>query len=93
MTGEYVAQMLPMLVVAAVSVAWLAEQVLITARRSYGFLPDMALACAGSVFTGALAWAIFAPAGMVGMFAIGAAGAGLALATQRGWWPAVEVRR
>lgn len=91
MTTEWIAQMAPMLVLAGVMVAWLA-QVSWTAR-GYGFLPDMAFGMGGSAVAGTLLWAaISASAGMLAMFAIGGVGAVLAIAAQRAAWRSAPVR-
>ena len=91
MTSEYIAQMGPMLVVAGLMVAWLAQ--LSATTRGRGFLPDVALGLIGSVAGGLLGWAALASgAGMLGMFGIGAAGAVLAIAAQRGLWRSAPIR-
>ena len=84
MTSEYIAQMAPMLVIAAVMVAWLAQ--IPSTARGYGFLPDMAISFVGSGLAGTLLWAATAADGMVGMFVIGSVGAVLAIIAQRGLW-------
>ena len=84
MTAEYIAQMIPMLIIAGAMAGWLAQ--ISPTTRGYGFLPDMALGVVGSVLAGVLLWAAFAGAGMLAMFALGAVGATVAIAAQRGLW-------
>jgi hypothetical protein len=84
-TTEWIAQMAPMLVLAGVTVAWLAQ--LAWTARGYGFLPDMALGLGGSVLIGALVGTVAAAdVGMLAVFAIGGIGAVLAIVAQRGLW-------
>ena len=91
MTTEYIVQIGPMLVMAGLMVAWLAQ--LSSTTRGPGFLPDMALGLIGSVAGGLLVWAALSSgAGMLGMFGIGAAGAVLAIVAQRGLWRSAPVR-
>lgn len=91
MTTEWIAQMAPMLVLAGVTVAWLAQ--LSWTARGYGFLPDMALGLAGSAVAGTLIWAATsADAGMLAMLAIGGVGAVLAIVAQRGLGRSAPVR-
>ena len=91
MTTEYIAQMGPMLVMAGLVVAWLAQ--LSATTRGHGLLPDMALGLIGSVAAGLLVWAVVSSgAGMLGMFGIGAAGAVLAIVAQRGLWRSAPIR-
>jgi uncharacterized membrane protein YeaQ/YmgE (transglycosylase-associated protein family) len=91
MTGEYLARVGPMVVLGGLSVAWLAQ---ISGRtRAYGFLPDIAFGLIGSLTAGLLAWATLASGtGMLTTFGIGALGAVLALAVQRGVWRPVPIR-
>jgi uncharacterized membrane protein YeaQ/YmgE (transglycosylase-associated protein family) len=90
-TTEYVAQMAPMLVMAGLVVAWLAQ--LTPSTRGWGFLPDIATAVIGSVAGGLLVWAAISPgAGMLRMFGIGAGGAVLVVLAQRGLWRLAPVR-
>jgi uncharacterized membrane protein YeaQ/YmgE (transglycosylase-associated protein family) len=90
-TTEYIAQMAPMLVMAGLVVAWLAQ--LTSATRGWGFLPDVATGLIGSVAAGLLAWAAMPPgAGMLRMFAIGVGGAALVTLVQRGLWRLAPIR-
>ena len=91
MTGEYIAQMGPMLVMAGPAVAWLAQ--LSRRSRGWGLLPDMATGLIGSVAAGLLTWAlVYSGTSMLRMFAIGAAGAVVAIVAQRGLWRFAPVR-
>ena len=91
MTTEYIAQMLPMLLLAGALVAWVVQ--LVPKTGGYGFLPDMALCVVGGVLAGAVVRAgLSGNAGMLGMFAIGGLGAILALVAQRGLWRPARVR-
>jgi hypothetical protein len=87
MTAEYLVRLGPMVLLAGLSVAWLAQVSGRTRAYGYGFLPDIALALLGSVTAGLLAWALAAgPGPMLGALGIGALGAALTLAAQRGAW-------
>ena len=91
MTAEYVARLGPMLVLAGLSVAWLAQ----VSRRTgaYGFMPDVALGLVGSLAAGLVAWAALSSGtGMLATFGIGAVGAVLVIAAQRGLWQAAPAR-
>ena len=91
MTAEYVVQMGPMLVLAGLIVAWLAQ--LSSTVRGWGLVPDMGLGLIGSVTGGLLVWAVLSSgAGMLGMFGIGAVGAVLAIVAQRGLWRSAPIR-
>jgi len=84
---EIVAQMVPMLALAGLSAGWMAEAA--SRARGFGLLTDMAIGLSGSVLAGAITWTLIAPdAGMLTTFFIGGAGAGVALASQRGLWQA-----
>jgi uncharacterized membrane protein YeaQ/YmgE (transglycosylase-associated protein family) len=86
-TNEYIVQMLPMVAIAGVLVAWLAQ--VPKTNRGYGFMPDMALAVVGSVAAGALiALGVTGDAGMIVMFWGGVVGATVLLGAQRRLWPA-----
>jgi len=88
---EYVVQMFPMVAIAGLLVAWLAQ--IAKTNRGYGFLPDMALALAGSVGAGALiATVVSGNAGMIVMFWIGIVGAIIVIVAQRRLWGAAVVR-
>ena len=87
MTMEYVVQM----VLAGALVAWLAQ--IPKTNRGYGFMPDMALAFAGSVVAGALiTLGVSDDAGMIVMFWVGIVGAIVMLGAQRRVWPAAVAR-
>ena len=89
MTTEYLAQMLPMLVLAG-AMAGLVAQVPKT-TRGYGLLPDMGIGVVGSILAGAFLRATTASGpSMTGMFLIGAVGAALALVVQRRVWSAPQ---
>ena len=93
MTPEFIAQMGPMLVLAGLTVAWLGQVSSLIRRHGRGLLPDIVLGLIGSVAAGLLVRAtLSAGAGMLGMFAIGAAGAVLAIMAQRRLWRPVAVR-
>ena len=82
---EHIAQMGPMLALAGLVVGWTAEAV--SRARGYGLIPDMVLGLMGSMLVGGVIWAVVSSdTGMVGMFLIGCAGAGLAVVAQRGLW-------
>jgi uncharacterized membrane protein YeaQ/YmgE (transglycosylase-associated protein family) len=82
--------MVPMLVIAGILVAWLAQ---IPAKsRGYGFLADMACGLVGSACVGALIVGLGGDPGMVVMFWIGIVGSFLALAAQRRLWAPADVR-
>jgi uncharacterized membrane protein YeaQ/YmgE (transglycosylase-associated protein family) len=82
---EDVAQMVPMLVLAGLTVGWVAE----AARRAggHGLLSDLILGLVGSLAVGGLFRVVIASdVGMVAMLAIGGAGAALAIMAQRTVW-------
>lgn len=88
---EHIVQMGPMLVLAGLMAAWLAEAV--SHAGGYGFISDALLGLAGSVASGGLFWTgVYGDVGMIAMFLIGSAGAGLAIADQRTLWGSAEVR-
>ena len=91
MTAEDVVRLGPMLMLAGLSIVWLAQ----ASERTigFGFLPDIALGLIGSLAAGLVVWATrSASTGMLAMFWAGAAGAVLVIAAQRGVWRAVPVR-
>ena len=91
MTNEYIVQMLTTVAIAGALVAWLAQ--IPKTNRGYGFMPDMALAVAGSVAAGVLvALGVTADAGMTVMFWVGIVGATVLLGAQRRLWPAAVAR-
>jgi uncharacterized membrane protein YeaQ/YmgE (transglycosylase-associated protein family) len=82
---EYVAQMVPMLVLAGLVAGWTVETV--SRAGGYGLIPDMVAGLIGSVLVGGIIWVVLSHApGMLGMFVIGCAGAGLAVVAQRRLW-------
>jgi hypothetical protein len=83
--AEHIVQTGPMLILAGLLVAWLAE---VGSRAGgYGFMLDIAVALAGSVATGALVWALISSnAGMVAMLVTGCGGGALAIVAQRVLW-------
>jgi uncharacterized membrane protein YeaQ/YmgE (transglycosylase-associated protein family) len=85
MMAENVAQMLPMLVLAGLMAGWTVETV--SRAGGHGLIPDMIVGVIGSVLAGGVVWAAVSHApGMVAMFLIGCAGAGLAMLAQRRLW-------
>lgn len=89
--SEILVQMLPMLVVAGLIAAWLAEA---TSRAGgYGFIPDMLLGLTGSMIAGAVLWGVTArdPA-MTTMLVVGSAGAALLIVGQRAFWRSATTR-
>ena len=83
--SEHVAQMGPMLVLAGLLVGWTVEMV--SRAGGYGLIPDMMTGLIGSVLAGGIVWVVvFHGPGMLGMFGIGCAGAGLAIVAQRSLW-------
>jgi uncharacterized membrane protein YeaQ/YmgE (transglycosylase-associated protein family) len=79
------AQMGPMLIVAGLTTGLTAETV--SRAGGYGLIADMIAGLIGSVLVGEMIWgAVPYHPGMLGMVAIGCAGAGLAIALQRGLW-------
>lgn len=87
--SEQITHMAPMLILAALLVAWLAEAV--SRAGSYGYMVDMAVSLVGSVVAGTLVWIFFTGIGMALMFGSGCAGATLAIAAQRGFWRSVRL--
>jgi uncharacterized membrane protein YeaQ/YmgE (transglycosylase-associated protein family) len=88
---EDVAQMGPMLVLAGLTVGWVAE----AARRAggHGLLSDLILGLVGSLVVGGIFWVgISSAVGMVAMLAIGGGGAALAIMAQRTAWTSIPVR-
>ena len=83
--AEYVAQMVPMLVLAGLMAGWTVET--FSRAGGYGLIPDMVAGLVGSVLVGGIVWLVVSHApGMLGMFVIGCAGAGLAVVAQRVLW-------
>ena len=90
MLMEDVAQMGPMLVLAGLTVGWIAE----AARRvgGHGLLSDLVLGLVGSLAVGGIFWvAISSDVGMVAMLVIGGGGAALAIMAQRAVWKSTPV--
>jgi uncharacterized membrane protein YeaQ/YmgE (transglycosylase-associated protein family) len=82
---EDLAQMGPMLVLAGLATGLAAET--LSRAGGYGLIPDMIAGLVGSVLVGGITWSVVAyHPGMLGMLAIGCAGAGLAILAQRGVW-------
>ena len=81
---EHIAQMGPMLVLAGLLVGWTVEAV--SRAGGYGLIPDMVAGLIGSVLVGGIIWVVVFHPGMLGMFTIGCAGAGLAIVAQRSLW-------
>jgi uncharacterized membrane protein YeaQ/YmgE (transglycosylase-associated protein family) len=91
---EHIVQMGPMLVLAGLIAGWVAEAA--SRAGGYGFIFDMVFGLVGSVVGGAIVWVfVSSDIGMPAMFAIGCAGAALAIAAQRRLWRSalLEVRR
>ena len=85
MTTEYMAQMVPMWITAGLMIAWLAHAG--WSVGGYDLLTDLALGLVGGVAAGALIrTALASDAGMLAMFAIGAAGAIVVIVAQRCLW-------
>ena len=82
---EHIMQMGPMLVLAGLTAAWVAQAV---SRAEHDeFIRDMILGLIGSVVAGATVWvAISIEAGMSGMFLIGCGGAAGVIVAQRILW-------
>ena len=90
MLMEDVAQMGPMLVLAGLTVGWLAE----AARRpgGHGLLSDLVLGLVGSLAVGGIFWVVISSdVGMVAMLVIGGGGAALAIMAQRAVWKSTPV--
>jgi uncharacterized membrane protein YeaQ/YmgE (transglycosylase-associated protein family) len=80
--GDAIVQVVPMLILAGLVVAWLAE--VLSRAGGYGFLPDIVLGLGGSLVVGAIFWAVISPdLGMVVMLMIGCVGGALAVTVQR----------
>jgi uncharacterized membrane protein YeaQ/YmgE (transglycosylase-associated protein family) len=74
-----------MLLLAGLMTGWVAETV--SRAGGYGLVPDMIVGLGGSVLVaGIIRVAVSYELGMVGMFLIGCAGAGLAVVAQRRLW-------
>jgi len=86
---EHITHMGPMLILAGLLAAWLAEA--LSRAGGYGYMLDMAVGLVGSVLAGALVWIFFSGVGMPLMFGSGCAGATLAIAAQRGLWRSVRL--
>lgn len=85
---EYIAQVGPMLVLAGFT----AETV--SRAGGYGLILDMILGVVGSLLVGGITWVLVShEAGVLAMYAIGAAGAGLAVVGQRRRWRSARVGR
>ena len=85
MTAENVAQMVPMLVLAGLVAGWVVETV--SRAGGHGLIPDMVVGLIGSVLVGGTVWVgVSHVPGMLGMFVIGCAGAGVAVVAQRSLW-------
>jgi hypothetical protein len=82
---ENLAQMGPMLILAGLATGLTAETV--SRAGGYGLIADMIAGLIGSVLVGGVIWGVVSiHPGMLGMLAIGCAGAGLAIVGQRGLW-------
>ena len=83
--SEMLVQMVPMLVLAGLIAAWLAEA--ISRAGGYGFIPDALLGLTGSLVAGAVLWGVTSrdPA-MTTMLLVACAGAVLAIVVQRAFW-------
>ncbi len=83
--SEILVQMVPMLVLAGLIAAWLAEA--ISRAGGYGFIPDALLGLTGSLVAGAVLWGVTSrdPA-MTTMLLVACAGAVLAIVVQRAFW-------
>jgi uncharacterized membrane protein YeaQ/YmgE (transglycosylase-associated protein family) len=83
--AEQIAQMVPMLILAGLMAGFTAQSV--THAGGYGLISDMVAGLIGSALLGGLIWiVVYREPGMLGMFAIGCAGAGLAVLAQRTLW-------
>jgi uncharacterized membrane protein YeaQ/YmgE (transglycosylase-associated protein family) len=87
--SDPITHMGPMLILAGLLVAWLAEAV--SRAGGYGYMFDMGVGLVGSVVVGTLVWGLFSGLGMLEMFLSGCAGATLAIAAQRGIWRSVRL--
>ena len=86
---EQIAHMGPMLILAGLVTAWLAE--VLSRAGGYGYTLDMGVGLVGSVLVGTLVWVFLSPLGMPWMFVSGCVGATLAIAAQRGLWRSVRL--
>lgn len=83
---EQIAQIGPMLILAGLTIGLTAEAV--SRAGGHGLIPEMVVSVAGSVLAAAIVWSIVSHLpGMLAMFVIGCAGAGLAVVGQRSLWP------
>ena len=87
--SDPITQMGPMLILAGLLVAWLAE--VVSRAGGYGYTLDMAVGLVGSIVAGTVVWSLFSGLGMAQMFLSGCAGATLAIAAQRGLWRSVRL--
>jgi uncharacterized membrane protein YeaQ/YmgE (transglycosylase-associated protein family) len=87
--SDHITHMGPMLILAGLLTAWLAEAV--SRAGGHGYMVDMAVGLVGSIVAGTLVWVLFAGLGMPQMFLSGCAGATLAIAAQRGLWPSARL--
>jgi uncharacterized membrane protein YeaQ/YmgE (transglycosylase-associated protein family) len=82
---DHIVQMGPMLLLAGLTVGWVAEAV--SRAGGYGLIHDMVLGVVGSVIGGGTVWVVgSSQAGMLAMFLIGGGGGALAIGAQRGLW-------
>jgi uncharacterized membrane protein YeaQ/YmgE (transglycosylase-associated protein family) len=87
---EHIAQIGPMLVLAGLMAGWTTETV--SRAGGYGLIPDMVLGLMGSVLVGGIVRGVVShEPGMLGMFVIGCAGAGLAVVAQRNLWRSIRL--
>ena len=86
---EHIAHMGPMLILAGLLTARVAEAV--SRAGGYGYMLDMAVGLVGSVVAGTLVWIVFSQIGMPWMFMSGCVGATLAIAAQRRLWRSVRL--
>jgi hypothetical protein len=90
--NEYIAQMVPMLVLGGLVVAWLAE----AAWRDggYGYMYDMVVGLAGGLIMGSVTWLLMLrDTSMTTMLGLGGMGAGLAIVLQRSLWRSPPAER
>jgi uncharacterized membrane protein YeaQ/YmgE (transglycosylase-associated protein family) len=88
---EFVAQMGPMLILAGLTVGWVAE----ASRRAggHGLLVDLIVGLVGSLVVGGIfRLVISSNVGMVAMLVIGGVGAALAIMAQRTAWKSTAAR-
>jgi uncharacterized membrane protein YeaQ/YmgE (transglycosylase-associated protein family) len=87
--AEHIAQIGPMLVLAGLTVGWLAEA--LRHARGPGLLGDLLVGLAGSVVGGSVVWSsVSTRLGMVAMFSIGCCAAALAIIAQRTMLPSTR---